>query len=292
MNVRYCTLKYNKLTLMSDIEHYSFSDAARSRATFGARLGAAADDVGIQEPPAYSAEGEVTATPQGSLGQVPEDPSESGRGIPPPPPLGNPSASALGLAQDSVWGGIAGDHSISGVQQASARSVGHYSVASASQYGNAAGRAPQGQPMDPSALGRHRFSGAASVGSSSVGGGFSAGGVPNQVNIGTTGVGVIPPGGGVPGFVPGVMGAVAPRHNVPQGHRQVVMGQQFFGPRGPSDNRLLFTATADITDVEISQTQGVLVSKEDRQPGTKEFSYIMTWAIEGISPKLGVPTYS
>ena len=48
---------------------------------------------------------------------------------------------------------------------------------------------------------------------------------------------------------------------------------------------------ADVTDAEISQTQGVLVSKTDRQPGTKEFRYIMTRAIEGISPKLGVPTY-
>ena len=27
MKLRYCTLKYNKLTCMFDIEHYSFSDA-------------------------------------------------------------------------------------------------------------------------------------------------------------------------------------------------------------------------------------------------------------------------
>jgi len=143
--------------------------------------------------------------------------------------------------------------------------------------------------MDPLGLEGQNFSGAASIGSFSQGGGVPFGHVPRQVNFGTPGVGAIPPGGGIPSYGPGFAGAIAP-YQVPQGQgHQVGMGQQF--PQAPSDNCLLFSAMANVTDAKISQTQGVLVSKDNRQPGTKEFGFHMKAAIAGISPKLGVPNY-
>jgi uncharacterized membrane protein YgcG len=256
---------------------------SRAAAGTGIGMGAAADGVDLQEPPAYGADGGGSIRHIGILERRPEDPSESGRGIIPPlPSFASQGASAPGSGQDSVWGGISGVHQGQSVQNQ------HYSAASSSKYGNAAWHNLQGSAMDPSGLEGHNFSGTASVGGFSQGG-IPFGNVPHQVNFGTPGVGAIPSGGGVPSYGPGFAGAAAP-YQVPQGHgHQVGMGQQF--PQGPTDNRLLFSAVANVTDAEISQTQGVLVSKDNRQPGTKEFGYHMKAAIAGISPKLGVPNY-
>ena len=278
-------------TTMSETQERGTSAAnsvatAHSRAAAGAGigLGAAADGLDLQEPPAFGADGNASIRHQGILERNPEDPSGSGRGtIPPLPSYASHGASAPGSVQDSVWGGISGVHRGQSVQH------NHYSAASSSQYGNAAWHNLQGSAMDPSGLEGHNFSGAASVGSFSQGGGVPLGNVPRQVNFGNPGMGAIPSGGGVPSYGPGFAGAAAPIP-VPQGYgHQVGMGHQF--PQGPTNNRLLFSAVANVTDAEISQTQGVLVSKDNRQPGTKEFGYHMKAAIAGISPKLGVPQY-
>ena len=91
---------------------------ARSRAAAGARRRAAEDGGGLQEPPVLGADGDGSVAPPGNLGRVAEDPSESGRGIPPPLQLGNPGAAAPASAQDSLWGAL----------RATARSAGFLKV--------------------------------------------------------------------------------------------------------------------------------------------------------------------